>query len=47
MIHFEHEGGPDIDASDLVELAESHLGVNLANTFVKVLEEFGIKDKVG
>ena len=31
---------------DLVEVAESHSGVNLANTFIKVLDEFGIKDKV-
>ena len=46
-IHFEHEGTPITMLLDLVELAESHSGVNLANTFVKVLEEFGIKDKVG
>jgi len=31
---------------DLVEVAKSHSGVNLANAFVKVLEEFGIEDKV-
>ena len=46
-IHFEHEGVPISMLLDLVELAESHSGVNLANTFAKVLEEFGIKDKVG
>ena len=45
-IHFEHEGAPIAMLLDLVELAESHLGVNLANKFAKVLEEFGIKDKV-
>ena len=31
---------------DLVEVDESHSGVNLANAFVKVLEDFGIEDKV-
>jgi hypothetical protein len=28
---------------DLVEVAKSHSGVNLAEAFVKVLEEFRIK----
>ena len=31
---------------DLVEVAMSHSGVNLAEMFAKVLQEFGIKDKV-
>jgi hypothetical protein len=31
---------------DLVEVAKSHLGVNLAEAFAKVLEDFGIQDKV-
>ena len=31
---------------DLVEVAKSHSGINLANAFVKVLEDFGIEDKV-
>ena len=31
---------------DLVEVAKSHSGVNLAEAFANVLEEFGIKDKV-
>ena len=31
---------------DLVEVARSHSGVNLAETFAKVLQEFGIEDKV-
>jgi len=30
---------------DLVEVAMSHSGVNLAAAFTKVLEEFGISDK--
>lgn len=31
---------------DLVEVAKSHSGVNLAEAFVNALKEFGIKDKV-
>jgi hypothetical protein len=31
---------------DLVEVAKSHTGVNLGITFVNVLKNFGIEDKV-
>lgn len=31
---------------DLVEVARSHSGINLAETFANILEEFGIQDKV-
>ena len=31
---------------DLVEVAKSHSGVNLAAAFAQVLEEFSISDKV-
>ena len=31
---------------DLVEVARSHSGVNLAQAFANVLKEFGIEDKV-
>jgi len=31
---------------DLVEVAQSHSGINLAEAFAKVLQEFGIEDKV-
>jgi hypothetical protein len=31
---------------DLVEVAKSHTGANLASAFSKVLEDFGIADKV-
>jgi hypothetical protein len=31
---------------DLVEVARSHSGANLAAAFAEVLEEFGISDKV-
>ena len=45
-IHFAHEGTPVSMLLDLVEVAKSHSGVNLAAAFVKVLEDFGISDKV-
>jgi hypothetical protein len=45
-VHFEQEGIPISMLLDLVEVAVSHSGVNLAKTFVKLLEDFGIKDKV-
>lgn len=31
---------------DLVEVAKSHTGVNLAEAFRNVLQDFGIQDKV-
>jgi hypothetical protein len=31
---------------DLVQVAESHTGVALAGVFAKILEDFGITDKV-
>ena len=31
---------------DLVEVAKSHSGINLAEAFAKVLKGFGIEDKV-
>jgi hypothetical protein len=45
-VHFEHEGVPISMLLDLVEVPKSHSGVNLAEAFVKVLQEFGIEDKV-
>jgi hypothetical protein len=45
-VHFECKGVPISMLLDLVEVAKSHSGVNLAEAFAKVLEEFGIKDKV-
>ena len=45
-VHFEHEGVPISMLLDLVEVAKSHSGVNLAEAFAEVLEEFGIVDKV-
>ena len=45
-VHFSHEGAPISILLNLVEVAESHSGENLAAAFAKVLEEFGISDKV-
>lgn len=45
-VHFEHEGVPISMLLDLVEVAQSHSGVNLAEAFAKILEDFGIEDKV-
>ncbi|KAJ3513595.1 hypothetical protein NLJ89_g2859 [Agrocybe chaxingu] len=44
-IHLEHDGVPISLLLDLVEVAKSHSGVNLAVAFANVLEEFGISDK--
>ena len=46
MVHFVHEGTPVSMLLDLVEVAKSHSGVNLAATFTKVLEDFRISEKV-
>ncbi|KAF5312268.1 hypothetical protein D9619_003301 [Psilocybe cf. subviscida] len=44
-VHFEHEGEPISMLLDIVELAKSHSGKNLADTFKKVLADFGVEDK--
>lgn len=45
-VHFENEGVPVSMLLDIVELARSHSGINLAAVFAKILEDFGISDKV-
>ena len=45
-VHFEKEGVPASMLLDLVEVARSHSGLNLAAAFAKILEDFGISDKV-
>jgi hypothetical protein len=45
-VHFAHKGAPVSMLLGLVEVAESHSGKNLAAAFAKVLEDFGISDKV-
>ena len=45
-VHFKNEGIPVSMLLDIVELACLHSGINLVATFVKILEYFGISDKV-
>jgi hypothetical protein len=45
-VHFEDDGIPISMLLDIVEVARSHSGLNLAAAFAKILEEFGISDKV-
>jgi hypothetical protein len=42
----EHNGEPFSMLLDLVEVAKSHSGKNLAEVFEKVLKDFGVSDKV-
>lgn len=42
----EHNGEPFSMLLDLVEVAKSHSGKNLAEAFEKVLQDFGVSDKV-
>ena len=44
-IHFENKGKPISMLLDIVEVAHLHSGINLAATFAKILEDFGISDK--
>jgi hypothetical protein len=44
-VHFEQRGVARSMLLDLVEVARSHSGLNLAAAFATVLEEFGISDK--
>lgn len=45
-VHFEIDGEPICLLLDIVEVAKSHSGVNLAVAFARILDEFGICDKV-
>ena len=45
-VHFKHQGEPMSLLLDIVEVAKSHTGVNLAAAFAKILEDYGISDKV-
>ncbi len=45
-VHLERAGKPLSMLLDLVEVAESHTGVNLGIAFMTVLKTFGIEDKV-
>lgn len=45
-VHLETDGTPESLLLDIVECARSHTGTNLAATFEKVVDDFGIGDKV-
>jgi hypothetical protein len=45
-VHHKCAGKPNMMLLNLVEVAMSHTGVNLGTTFVRILKEFGIQDKV-
>lgn len=45
-VHFENDGVPMCMVLDMVEVAMSHSGVNLASAFAHILQEFGISEKV-
>ena len=45
-IHFEEKGVPISMLLDIIEVARSHSGLNLAAAFAKILDDFGISDKV-
>jgi len=44
-VHFEKDGVPVSMLLDIVEVARSHSGLNLAAVFAKILDDFGISDK--
>ena len=45
-VHFEQDGVPICLLLDVVEVARSHSGINLANAFADVLKDYEIEDKV-
>jgi hypothetical protein len=45
-VHFEQDGQPISLLLDLVEVACSHTGANLAKAFADILYDFGIEEKV-
>ena len=45
-VHFEENGLSFCLLLDIIEVAHSHTGVNLAAAFAEVLEDFGIPNKV-
>jgi hypothetical protein len=46
-VHLEHQGRPICLLLDVVELAISHSGVNLATAFANILNDYKISNKVG
>ena len=45
-VHLENDGVGVSMLLDIVEVARLHSGFNLAAAFVKILDDFGISDKV-
>jgi hypothetical protein len=45
-VHLEQNGSPLAMLLDIVKVPKSHTGFNLAVVFARVLEDFGISDKV-
>ena len=45
-VHLEHRGEPVLMLLDIVEVAQSHSGDNLAVAFAKIMEDYGISEKV-
>jgi len=45
-VHFEQNGMPICLLLDVVQVACAHTGINLAEAFAAVLEDYGIADKV-
>jgi hypothetical protein len=45
-VHLEHKGEPMSMLLDIVEVAQSHTGDNLAAAFAKIMEDYEISDKV-
>jgi hypothetical protein len=45
-VDYEKNGQGFTSLLDIVEVAESHTGTALAAAFTKILEDFGISDKV-
>jgi len=45
-VHFERNGKSMCLLLDIVEVAKSHTGFNIASAFAEILEVFGISNKV-
>jgi HD superfamily phosphodiesterase len=45
-VHFEQQGEPMCLLFDIVKLAKSHSGINLARAFANILKDYGISHKV-
>ena len=45
-VHLEHKGEPVSLLLDIVEVAKSHTGMNLAAAFAQILKDYEISEKV-